>query len=148
MWPMPITHAVTTTIDIAAAPQSVYAVLTDVEAYDQWNPFIVEAAGTVAPGERLRLRMAPAQGRAMTFKPKVLVAEPARELRWLGSLGVRGIFDGEHSFTLTPTTTGTRLTQSETFRGVLVPFLGSLIERTEGDFDRLNAALKRRAEAV
>jgi len=145
---MPITQSVTTTIDIAAAPEQVYAVLADVAAYEQWNPFIVQGAGTLAVGERLHLRMAPEGGRPMTFKPKVLVAEPGRELRWLGSLGVRHIFDGEHAFVLEATPTGTRLTQSETFHGVLVPLFGKVVERARGDFARLDAALKRRAEAI
>jgi hypothetical protein len=30
------------------------------------------------------------------FKPKVLSVRPERELRWLGRLFVRGVFDGEH----------------------------------------------------
>ena len=38
----------------------------------------------------------------MTFKPRVLNAEPERELRWLGHLLVPGLFDGEHSFTIEP----------------------------------------------
>jgi hypothetical protein len=61
---------------------------------------------------------------------------------------VRRLFDGEHAFSLEATPTGTRLTQSETFNGVLVPLFGKVIERARGDFARLNVALKRRAEAI
>ena len=38
----------------------------------------------------------------MRFKPRVLKAEPNRELRWLGHLGIPGLFDGEHIFTIEP----------------------------------------------
>jgi len=145
---MSFTRSVTSHIDIAAAPKDVYAVLADLGAYEHWNPFIVRGTGTFAVGERVSLRMSPERGRAMTFKPKVLAAEPAQELRWLGSLGLPRVFDGEHSFVLEATPAGTRLTQSETFRGLLVPAFAKLISRTQDDFARLNAALKLRAEAI
>lgn len=122
--------------------------MADVEAYERWNPFIVQGEGHVAVGERLRLRMAPEGGRAMTFKPKILAADPGRQLRWLGRLGLPRLFDGEHVFRLEATPTGTRLTQSETFRGLLVPLFGKVVDRAQDDFARLNAALKRRAEAI
>ena len=89
--------------------------------------------------------MAPEGGREMSFRPKVLTAEPGKELRWLGSLGLPRVFDGEHAFVLQATHAGTRLTQSETFRGLLVPMFGKVVERAQRDFARLNVALKRRA---
>ena len=36
--------------------------------------------------------------RTMRMRPTVLVAEPGRELRWLGRLFVPRLFDGEHRF--------------------------------------------------
>lgn len=41
----------------------------------------------------------------------------------------------------------TRVTQSETFRGILIPFTGKTITQTETDFRNLNQALKQRVEA-
>ena len=58
--------------------------------------------------------------RPTTFRPRVLEAEPARRLRWLGHLLVPGLFDGEHRFTIEPAGPGrARVTQQETFRGLL-----------------------------
>ena len=58
-----------------------------------------------------------------------------------------GIFDGEHSFTIEPLDGGVRLVQQEDFRGVLVPlFARSLDRRTLPAFERMNEALKQRAE--
>ncbi|WP_442942245.1 SRPBCC family protein [Nonomuraea sp. NBC_00507] len=91
----------------------------------------------------LTLRMYP-----ITFKPKVLAAEPGKVLRWVGHFMVPGLFDGTHDFTLTATPEGgTHLTQSESFKGLLVPFLGKMIEGTQRNFDNLNEALKKRVEA-
>ena len=139
-------RAISAAVDIAATPRQVWAVLADLDAYPQWNPFIRSASGQLAEGATLTLRLVPAQRRAMTFRPKVLAAEPGLLLRWIGRLIMPGIFDGTHQFALNDVGGYTRLTQSETFRGVLVPFTGKIITRTEADFRALNQALKQRAE--
>jgi hypothetical protein len=79
-----------TSIDIDVAPEAVWAVLSDLPSYPSWNPFIREASGTLAAGERLDIELQPTRGRAMRFRPTVLAAEPNSELRWLGRLVVRG----------------------------------------------------------
>ncbi len=135
-------------IQINAPAGEVWEVLTDLAAYPDWNPFIREASGEVAVGQRLTLKMFPADGKPMTFRPRVLVADPGMELRWIGRLVLPGIFDGEHSFTLTATATGgTGLLQAEKFSGLLVPFTGKTIESTEKSFAALNQALKTRVES-
>jgi hypothetical protein len=99
-----------TTKDIAAAPERVWEVLSDLDAYSEWNPFILSAAGRLTEGARLEIRVQPQEGRATRFRPTVQAVAPNRELRWLGHLGVRGLFDGEHRFAIEPTATGSRLT--------------------------------------
>ena len=139
-----------TQITIDATPERVWQVLTDFDAYPQWNPFMTQVSGTPARGERLTIHMQPEGGRAMTFRPTVREAVPQRRLRWLGRLLVPGIFDGEHSFTIEPQDDGgVRLVQQEDFRGVLVPLLAkSLDRRTLPAFERMNQALKQRAEVT
>ena len=85
----------------------------------------------------------------MTFKPKVLNAEPNRELRWLGHLLFPGLFDGEHSFTIQPLgESRVRFVQREEFKGLLVPLLArSLHNGTRRGFEEMNRALKERAES-
>jgi hypothetical protein len=138
----------TTKIDIEAAPEAVWAVLSDLPAYPSWNPFIREASGTLTAGERLDIELQPARGRAMRFRPTVLAAEANSELRWLGRLVVRGVFDGEHRFAIEPTASGSRLVQEERFTGLLVPFLARGLRRgTLPGFERMNEAVKERVEA-
>jgi hypothetical protein len=110
-----------TQIEIDAPAKHVWELLTDFASYPQWNPFIRHISGHPAPGERLQARLAPPGGRAMTFKPKVLTAEPNRELRWLGHLLLPGVFDGEHSFTIEPLEENrVRFVQREAFKGLLL----------------------------
>ncbi len=58
-----------------------------------------------------------------------------------------GIFSGEHRFILTSAGAGTRVVQSEIFRGLIIPFIGTAITAAQASFEQHNEALKRRAEA-
>ena len=91
-----------TEIEIDASAAKVWAILTDLARYAEWNPFIPEAEGEVKEGERLRVRIAPPGGKAMVFTPTVTLVEPERAFRWLGRLLLPGIFDGEHIYEITP----------------------------------------------
>jgi hypothetical protein len=78
----------------------------------------------------------------MAFKPWVTAVEQHHYIEWLGRLALPGIFDGRHSFTLTPLTGGrTLIQQSETFTGVLIPFTGAMLARTRAGFAAMNEAL-------
>ena len=139
-----------TQIDIDASAERVWDTLTSIADYPIWNSFMPHLAGTLAPGERLEVRLEPPGGAAMTFRPTVLAVEPARELRWLGHLLVPGLFDGVHQFEIHSLGPGrVRFVQQERFTGVLVPlFARNLDAHTLPGFNAMNAALKARAEAA
>jgi hypothetical protein len=83
----------------------------------------------------------------MRFKPTVLVADPERELRWLGRLLVPGVFDGEQYFLVDSVADGrTRFTQGEKFTGFLVTIFSGTLSATEDRFKAMNAALKQRRD--
>jgi hypothetical protein len=72
---------------------------------------------------------------------------PGRRLEWLGRFLVPGLVDGRHSFVLEALDESrTGLTQAEEFRGVLVPVMGSMLERTREGFAAMNDAVRLRAE--
>jgi hypothetical protein len=126
----------------------VWSTLTDTSRYESWNPFIPELTGELQMGAKLRVRIRPPGGRAMTFTPTVTDVAEARRLEWLGHLIIPGLFDGQHSFTLEALdTTTTRFTQAEEFTGVLVPLTGRLLRRTEAGFEAMNDALAAEAAA-
>ena len=134
---------VSATTQIDAPPMAVWAVLTDLSRYPEWNPLFREASGEVAVGERITLRaVQPSNGRLMTVKAKIVAADPGAELRWTSNL--TGIMSGEHSFVLTPLDGGTRLAQTEIYGGLLAATVS--IPRTETIFQAMNDALKQRVE--
>jgi hypothetical protein len=137
-----------TEIEIDAPAERVWGVLTDFAAYPQWNPFIRTISGKPSTDERLEVRLEPPESRGITLRPRVLSAEPHHQLRWLGHLLVPGLFDGEHSFIIQPLQENrVRFVQSEAFRGLLVPlFARSLDKNTRRGFEKMNRALKERAE--
>jgi hypothetical protein len=137
-----------TEIEINAPPERVWQLLTDFASFPQWNPFIRRASGEPKKGAQLQVYLQPSGAKGMTFRPKVLKAEPARELRWLGHFLIPGLFDGEHIFTIEPLEAGrVRFVQREIFTGILVPlFMRWLGKDTRRGFEEMNQALKVRAE--
>ncbi|WP_083603003.1 SRPBCC domain-containing protein [Bowdeniella nasicola] len=125
---------------IDASPEQVWEVLADLPSWGQWSPNFVSIAGTLQAGEHLENHVC-AGGNELVFRPRVLVAESARELRWKGTLYVPGLADGEHYFELTETPDGrTRFVQGEDFTGALVLYAGSAID-VEDDMRAFNDAL-------
>ena len=138
-----------TRVEIDATREEVWEVLTATDAYPDWNPFITEVEGCFVAGERVRLTMRLPGKKPMTLRPRVVEAAPAARLRWSGRLWVRGLCDAQHEFHLSETPRGTtEVVQVETFRGVLVPFLGRAIATTRLGFEAMDSALRARAEAA
>lgn len=135
---------------MAAAADTVWRVLADFSAYPAWNPFVRAIGGEQTPGARLSITIQPQGGKAMSFRPRLLVFEPKTELRWKGQLLVPGLFDGEHYFQLNESSPGrTHLVHGEFFSGLLVPLVprASVRAGTTSGFEAMNRALKARAEA-
>jgi hypothetical protein len=133
------------TIQIAAAPMDVWVVLTDLSRYRKWHPLFPEASGEIAVGNRIMLHSMAPNGRVRTVRPKILVADPGVELSWKAT--IPGLMGGIHRFELSPEGNGTRLVQSETFAGILVPVSGQVIARAEAGYHAVNKALKKRVES-
>jgi hypothetical protein len=135
-------------VEIDAAPERVWSVLTDVSAYGSWNRFMPRIVGDLEEGCRIDVRACPRRSPTLRFHATVLEVAPTRRLRWRGRLGIAGLFDGDHRFTverLAPERT--RLSQREELSGLLVPLLGPFIAgRSLAGFREMNLALKRRAE--
>ncbi len=132
-----------TSVQINATPAQVWDIFTDFEKYPAWNPFVKSLTGEVAEGKQI-VAVLP----GMTFKPIVLKFEKNKELRWLGKLFFKGLFDGEHYFILQENTDQTTtFIHGENFSGLLVNlFKNKLSTETRAGFEAMNKALGERTE--
>jgi hypothetical protein len=142
-------HEVTTSIEIAATRDQVWAVLSDLASYPRWHPVFLSVTGQLAAGNTLTITTThPTSGRTVTGKVKVRAVEPDRELRWVSKMA--GVTISERVFRLSPGADGTSLVQSQTYRGLGGQRGGRLtltaLSRIESAFEAINQAIKQQAE--
>ncbi|HSO38832.1 MAG TPA: SRPBCC domain-containing protein [Labilithrix sp.] len=129
-------------IHIHAAPERVWALLTDAADFPRWNSTVSSIKGSIALGEKLELRV-PISDR--TFSPKVTELVPAARMVW--SDGMAPMFKGERTFTLTPRADGsTDFEMVEIFSGVMLPMIKGSLPDFGPVFDRYALDLKTEAE--
>ena len=133
---------------IKAPPERVWAEMTDFASFPDWNPFVRKAQGRLEPGEQLKIQLRLDHGLPMTFRPRVTVVEPGRELRWLATLGRPGVFDVDRAFQIEPRDRGVLFVMSEECTGWLTPvmFATNLEAQLYRGYDAFNEALRRRVE--
>jgi hypothetical protein len=134
-----------TQINIDAPPDRVWDVLTDTKEYPLWNPEISALKGDLTPGQRVENHEG--RGRSeQVFHPIIVVASPARELRWRGNVILPRFLTVEHYFVLAPKGNGTVFTQGESLRGAALWLFDAA--RLLPGFNAMNAALKDRVESA
>jgi hypothetical protein len=126
-------YEVSTTIEIAATPDNVWAVLT----------------GQLAAGSTLTITTThPTTGRTMTAKVKVRTAEPETELQWVSKMA--GVTISKRVFLLSPAAGGTSLVQTGTYHGLgggRGRAITKVVGRIQDSFVAINEAIKQQAEA-
>ena len=142
-------YEVSTTIEIAATPENVWAVLADLASYPKWHPMYLAVSGQLAAGSTLTITSThPTTGRPMTAKVKVLTVEPDTELRWVSKL--LGLTISKRTFRLSRTAGGTSLVQTGTYRGLgggRGRAITNVIGRIQDTYVAINEAIKQQAEA-
>lgn len=137
-----------TETEIAAPADRVWGVLTDFASYPQWNPMLVHMEGDAVVGGTLRFRAKLGPLR-VPLNAEVVVAEPGRELRWIGLAqhGLRRVVSGEHYFLIDPISNNRcRLTHGEEFRGWLIPNSTRIADALKPQYENLNRAIRERSE--
>ncbi|WP_196890256.1 SRPBCC domain-containing protein [Aureivirga sp. CE67] len=136
-----------TEIIIDSSAEKIWNILMDFKTYSIWNPFIVKINGIKKEGKKLKVKVQFKNGRKMNIRPTITEYEERRKLRWLGSLGVKGVFDGEHYFCLEPIEKEkTKFIHGEKFTGILVATAGKTLESARHSFEEMNLALKEKCE--
>ena len=128
-----------TEVTIKADAEKIWKVFSDFASYPSWNPFIRSVSGNVQAGQKITVVLHQPGMNPMTIKPEVMTFQPNRELRWIGHLFFKGLFDGEHSFELIQNDDGTT-----TF---LVPLFRKMLDHnTRNGFELMNGKLKEYVE--
>ena len=131
-------------IEIAAAPEIVWDVLTRFEQWPQWNPDVKSMSfdGPMASGSEFRWKSGP--GTIVSTLERV---EPPRAVSWRGrTMSIKAM----HEWRLEPHAGGTRVETEESFSGLLARlFRGQLqktLDKTLGDgLEHLKREAERRA---
>ncbi len=135
-------------IEINSYPESVWRILIDFAAYDQWNPFINKIIGAPTEGSKIDLYIETPSGKNRKYSPRITKVEEGRELRWFGKSSLPGFLNAEHIFTIEELQPErVRFIQRELFDGLLTRVFGKGVDTDiRQGFQDMNDALKKRAE--
>jgi hypothetical protein len=136
-----------TEIEIQATPDQVWQVLTSLDQYPEWNPFIHHAIGKAKVGEKVDITFR-SGSKEMTLHCIVVKVEPNKELRWKYHVMLPFLFSGEHSFIIEQIEGNQiRFIDREIFNGLLVSTQAKDIDtHSKQGFEAMDKALKARAE--
>lgn len=139
--------SIKTEIVINASREKVWEMLTDFKKYPDWNPFIRSISNELKEGGRLKILLQNGENQ-MAFKPKILQVQSGRSFDWMGSLFIKGLFDGHHYFEIEELSPNQVLFRhGEDFSGILSNMILKKVgESTRNGFVRMNEELKKRAE--
>jgi hypothetical protein len=138
------------TFEVAAPAGTVWAVITDLGRYPEWNPFVVRCVSTLEPRTPIDMRVRVFPGFAQPQREEVFEHVPGQRL----SYGIRqlplGVLSSRRSHeveALGPDRT--RYVSRFRLGGWLAPVVSLLLgRRLEQGFAAMSTALVRRAEAV
>jgi hypothetical protein len=142
-----MSNTIRTEIVINASKEKVWSILTNFHDYPHWNPFIISIKGDLAINKKLINTMLNG-AKTFVFKPKVRSVVPNKYFNWLGSLWVKGLFDGHHYFEIEELSPlQVKLKHGENFSGILSNYIMKKIgNETRSNFIKMNNAVKNLAE--
>ena len=140
-------RSIVTVVDINAPGDRVWQVLTELDGYRAWNPFLTSASGAIAPGNTLTIK-AKIGKFTIPVHPRISAVEPGKNLVWVDQLFSSEFFQDEHEFEVIEIDQShSRVIQSAHFRGIMVApvwtrFSPALLQ----GFRAMNDALKQHCE--
>lgn len=130
--------------DIHAAPETVWALLSDAKTWTVWNPTVVSLDGIIAEGNTVRLVTTLDPKR--TFNLVVDTLEAPNLMVWTDGMPL-GLFTGTRTYRVAPTEGGSRFEMTEEFTGpmsgLITRFIPDMTEAFGQFADGLKAASER-----
>ncbi len=138
-----------TQIDISAPPSKVWKIITDIDKWQEWSPTINASSGSASVGSELSITMMSKEAGkdGPKYNPVITKLDEPNVFHWRAHMLAGFIFTNDKIFELEETSTGTRLTHTETFKGLVTPlFKGQMEKGVPPMLDMMNKALKDLAE--
>ncbi|MGH3836696.1 MAG: SRPBCC family protein [Pseudonocardiaceae bacterium] len=113
-----------TEIDVAATPEAVWDVLTDIESWPRWNPDVksMSLQGGLTKGSVFRWRAGPG-----TITSTIQRVEPPKLIAWTGTtLGIKA----KHVYRLEPRGEATLVQTEESYEGLVARLLRGSLQKT------------------
>ena len=129
---------ISTQIVIPASPVEVWKVLVDTKGYQDWNPTWRPKEGSLQQGAYIKYDYT--QPGEEPIEMRFIVGKSVRPVVIEQSAGTSGLFTNEHRWVLEEVEDGTRVTQMESFSGILVLF--SDLSWVEEAYRSVNEGLK------
>ena len=127
-------------IEIKAEPAIVWALLTKASDYPRWNSTVTSIEGTIALGEKIKLKSTLDAKR--TFKLQVKEFDVEKKLAW-------GDGQGNRVYTITKNGNGTvTFTMTEKIGGLMFPMYAKMIPSFDQSFEQFASDLKKESETI
>lgn len=142
-------QTVKTEIDISAPPAKVWSILTDIDKWQDWNPTVNGSQGQASVGSTLSITMiGKEEGKdGPKYSPTIIQLDEPNYFHWRAHMMAGFIFTNEKIIELEETDTGTRVTHSETFKGLMAAMMKGQMEKgVPPMLNMMNDALKNLAE--
>lgn len=140
----------TETLEIAAPAATVWTVITDLDRYPDWNPFVVACRSTLQPGSPIDMRVRVLPFVAQPQRETIFEHEPGRLLSYgIGPMPL-GALASRRSHAVEPAgPERARYVSDFRLDGWLAPVVQGLFgRRLAAGFAAMSAAIKARAEAL
>ncbi|MGN6723023.1 MAG: SRPBCC family protein [Marmoricola sp.] len=135
-------------VDIDAAPETVWRVLTDFDKYGEWNPLAIKCSTSLVPGDPIDMVVRLGPGRPLKQREWIRTHTPGHEFSYNMKPIPFGALRSLRSQTLTELEGNrTRYTAHFEIRGWLEPLVRLLLGKAlRRGFDGVAEGLKRYAE--
>jgi len=135
-------HEVITQITLKSNPTEVWNMLTDIEKYPDWHPYIIKIEGKLDSKSKIKVTYKKNDTQEGVFSAYIIDNEVNKKLSWGGSLGF--IFKAKHYYIIEAVgTDSVKLTQGEYWRGIFGGMYGKKIYiDTARKFELMNNKLK------
>jgi hypothetical protein len=108
---------------VKAPREAIWALLTELDRYATWNPYITDASGRVAEGSDVELTLENGDGGTDRVTAEIIILRPMRKLEWRTRTLLPGLLDREQIFRVIPHGPGRYVVlQDARLEGVLAPF--------------------------